>query len=342
MGKDSQGIHVFAVEGGRWRKVQTVASERPVSLALHPDQRFLYAANEIDTYQHLPSGSVEAFAIDPASGHLTHLNRQSLSLSATSPRHLAVSPDGKAVVVAVHGGGAYNMLPLSESGELGRVSAILKEAGSSVHEEHQTAAHPQMVLFDSTGQRLLGADMGSDRLSVLSLERHQMTVNHRSSSRAGSGPSSMALHPDGHLLFVANGLETSISSYRYDAHKGKIGDQLEHVFTARSRTKKTSSAVMAMHPSGRFLYTASRDAEGVTVWRIDAFTGNLTPVQFADQGLHGARTMMMAANGESLVLAAREQNSVIRLQLDPSSGRIKGLASVAEVSAPVSIAMKYA
>ena len=181
------GIQVFAVERGGWRRVQEIASERPVFLALHPGEQFLYAVNEIDSYRHLPSGSVEAFAIDPASGHLSRLNRQPLSLSATSPRHMAVSPDGSAVVVAAHGGGAYNVLPIAGNGELGRVSAIVKETGSSVNERHQEAAHPQMVLFDTTGQRLLGADLGSDQLSVFSLAGDQVAVNHRSSLRAGSG-----------------------------------------------------------------------------------------------------------------------------------------------------------
>ena len=88
------------------------SSAAPSSLALDASERFLYAVNEVDEYEGLPSGTVEAYAIDAADGTLTFVNRQSLSLSATAPRHAAVSPDGRSLVVAVHGGGAYNVLPL--------------------------------------------------------------------------------------------------------------------------------------------------------------------------------------------------------------------------------------
>ena len=123
-------IRAFAVEGEKWRTIGAVASDHPSFLTLHPSERFLFAVNEVDRYENLPSGSVEAYAVDAKDGSITLLNRQPLSLSATSPRHCAVSPDGRSLVVAVHGGGAYNVLPIGEDGRLGRVSGILKEIGS--------------------------------------------------------------------------------------------------------------------------------------------------------------------------------------------------------------------
>src|SRR5579871_1934477 len=124
------GVQVFAIRRERWTRVQTIPSEHPTALALHPSQHFLYAVNEISSHQGLPLGTVEAYGIDPHDGHITLLNRQSLSLSGTLPRHLAISPDGRNVVVALHGGGAYNVLPIGADGMLGKVSGILKEVGS--------------------------------------------------------------------------------------------------------------------------------------------------------------------------------------------------------------------
>jgi len=349
MGSDpNQGIQVFAVEGGCWKKVQAVASERPTFLALHPNQQFLYAINEVDSYQCLPSGVVEAFSIDPLNGHLTLLNRQPLALSATSPRHMAIAPDGSAVVIAVHGGGSYNVLPIKSNGELERVSGILKEIGASVDEEHQTAAHPQMVMFDPTGNRLLGADLGSDRLSVFTLTGDKLATHERNSSRAGSGPSQMALHPDGHLLFVANGLESSVMCYRYDAKDGRILDQLEHVSTLQSGAKTKAAVAMSMHPSGNFLYTVNRhvgsnrsSGDGVTLWRVHAGTGSLTPVQFEAEGIQGVHSMVSSTDGRSLLLLSHKRNGVLRLRIDPASGRMSELTQVAKASSPISLAMKY-
>jgi 6-phosphogluconolactonase (cycloisomerase 2 family) len=340
----AHGIRMFAIEGERWRPIGAVASDHPSFLTLHPSDRFLYAISEVDRYENLPSGSVEAYAVDAKNGNLTLLNRQPLSLSATAPRHMTVSPDGRVLVVAVHGGGAYNMLPIDEDGRLGRVSGILKETGSGPDEEHQQTAHPQMVMFDRMG-RLLGADMGSDRLSVFTLEDGRLTVAARSEARAGSGPRHMELHPSGKLLFVANGLDASVSCYGYDEKNGRILKQVEHVPTVRNSSGKKNAVVMAMHPSGEFLYTAHRcggdgGGDGITVWRSNS-TGALRAVQHEGDGLQSLHAMTMAPDGSSLLALSRKSGSVVCWRIDRRSGRLAEPVQVAKVQAPTSLTVKY-
>src|SRR5258708_6139437 len=137
---------------------------------------------EVDEYEGLPLGTVEAYAINGVNGTLKLVNRQRLSLSATAPRHAAISPDGRALVVAVHGGGAYNVLPLGKDGSVGAVSGILKETGSGPHDK-QRSAHPQMVVFDHAG-RVVTADLGSDRLSVLKLDNARLCIAGRCAAQA--------------------------------------------------------------------------------------------------------------------------------------------------------------
>ena len=334
-------IGVFTVEGERWRPTGTVASDHPSFLMLHPSERFLYAINEVDWCESLPSGAVEAYAVDANDGSLTLLNRQPLSLSAASPRHMALSPEGRALVVAVHGGGAYNVLPIDEDGRLGRVSGILKETGSGPDQEHQQAAHPQMVMFDRMG-RLLGADMGSDRLSVFTLDDCTLSVAGRSAARAGSGPRYLELHPNGNLLFVANGLDASVSCYEYDEKNGRILKQLEHVPTVRNSSGEKSAVLMAMHPSGDFLYVAHRSgSEGITVWRTNSNTGALRVVQHEGDGLQSLHAMTMTADGSSLLALSQKSGSVVRWRVDQGSGRLSQPVQVAKVPAPMSMAVKY-
>ena len=47
-----------------------VLSATPSSLVLDAGERFLYAVNEVDEYEGLPSGTVEAYAIDAIDGSL--------------------------------------------------------------------------------------------------------------------------------------------------------------------------------------------------------------------------------------------------------------------------------
>jgi 6-phosphogluconolactonase len=332
------GIGVFAIEGERWRPAGGVSSLRPSFLTLHPNERFLYAIQEVDQYKNLRSGFVEAYAINENDGSLALLNRQPLSLSAIAPRHGAVSPDGRALVVAVHGGGAYNVLPITEDGSLGRVSGILKETGSGPHEEHQQTAHPQMVTFDSTGHRFLGADLGSDRLSVFALGEGRLHVVQRIEARPGSGPRRIELHPDGHLFFVASELDASVSCYGYDVNSGRILKQLQHVPANRAPGGEQSGMLMTMHPSGQFLYTA---ASGVTAWRIDTTTGALRPIHHESEQSSSLHAMVMTSGGSSLLGLSRQSESVISWSIDRTSGRLSRPAELAKIQAPLSLALKY-
>jgi 6-phosphogluconolactonase (cycloisomerase 2 family) len=333
-------IKAFAIEGEHWRPLGSVASDHPSFLTLHPNERFLYAVNEVDRYENLPSGAVEAYAIDAKDGNFTLLNRQPLSLSATLPRHMAVSPDGRALVVAVHGGGAYNVLPIDKDGKLGRVSGILKETGSGPDQDQQ-AAHPQMVRFDRMG-RLLGADMGNDRLSVFTLNDCSLSVASRREVRAGSGPRQMELHPGGNLLFVANGLDASVSCYRYDEKNGRILERLEHVATVRNSSGEKRAVEMAMHPSGEFLYTAHRSgSKGITVWQTNSITGALRLVQHEGDEFQSLQAMAMAPDGSSLLALSRKSESVIRWRVDRGSGRLTEPVQIAQVPEPMSMVVKY-
>jgi 6-phosphogluconolactonase len=334
-GAKDEGIAVFDVRDGRWRPAGVVASAAPSSLALDASERFLYAVNKVDEYEGLPMGTVEAYAIDAADGSLKLVNRQKLSLSATAPRHAAISPDGKTLVVAVHGGGAYNVLPLGKDGSLGAVFGILKETGSGPHGE-QRSAHPQMVVFDRAG-RVVTADLGSDRLSVLKLDAARLSIAGRYATQAGEGPRQIAIHPDGRLLFVANELDASVACYAYDPDEGKIVGRLGQVATACDGN--TGGVVMAVDPAGEFLYTSHRRGSGgVSVWRITRSTGGLQRLQAVDEGGPRLREMTMTADGKSLLGLSREDGGVFGWRV--ANGQISRAVQLATPAAPMSMAAK--
>jgi 6-phosphogluconolactonase len=334
-GAKEEGIAVFDLRGGRWRPVGVVASAAPSSLALDAAERFLYAMNEVDEYEGLPSGTVEAYAVDAENGSLRLVNRQRLSLSATAPKHAAVSPDGRALVVAVHGGGAYNVLPLREDGSVGAVSGILKETGSGPRAE-QRSAHPQMVVFDRAG-RVVSADLGNDRLSVLKLGTAKLSVAGRYLVRPGDGPRQIALHPDGRLLFVANALDASVACYRYDADEGRIVGRLGQVGTASD--ENTGGVVMAVDPKGEFLYTAHRrGSDGVSMWRITRSTGGLQRLRVVDEDGPRLHEMTITADGKSLLGLSREDGGVFGWRV--ANGQISRGVQLTSLAGPMSMAVK--
>jgi 6-phosphogluconolactonase (cycloisomerase 2 family) len=216
-------IDVYRTEGGQKRKLQTVASRRPTSLTLDSARKYLFALNEVDTFEGLPTGSIESYRIEPETGHLKLVTRTPLSLSATMPRQFALSPDGRFLVVAVYGGGLYNVLPLSANGEIGHVTQAVKEIGCSVNGHRQSSAHPHSVVFHPSGRFLFGTDEGADRVNVFGIDDEgQMTCVHRASAAPGSGPAGLTVDLSGSQLTVAHAFSAAIGRYAFDSRSGLL------------------------------------------------------------------------------------------------------------------------
>ena len=341
-GPASKGIYVLAIQDGGWTQVQAVTSANPSFLAVHPSQRFLYAINEIDTYQGLPTGTAEAYAIDERNGRLTLINRQPLSLSGVIPAHLAVSPDGRALVVALYGGGAYNVLPISADGKLGKVSSIEKETGSGPDTERQESPHPHMVQFDASGQRVLATDLGSDRINVFTLTDGKLALVGRTATQPGSGPRHLALHPSQRFLYLVNELDATVACFGYDAASGLIDGQRQRISTVpQDFTGQKNSAALVMHPSGQFLYASNRRlksehplADSIAAFRVDATSGTLTPLQHWSEGLRFPRALAMAPSGSHLYALSQKGDAILRLRIDPANGKLDQPVQVAQVPTP--------
>jgi 6-phosphogluconolactonase len=318
-------IHVYSIVADeRFIRQQTIVSAHPVAMAISCGN--LYVANGVSEFGNLPCGSVEAYGIDASTGRLELKNRVALSLSGILPRDLVISPDGSNLVVAVHGGGAYNVLPIQADGRLGRVSGILKEVGSGPHAS-QAAAHPSAVIFDRFG-RLLTADQGTDKLSVISLSNGELTVADRCKVSAGSGPGSIALEPSGKRLFVTHALNGSVACFGYDETAGRI---LDRTHTVRASTLG-EMAMSAMHPSGEMLYSSHGD--GLDVWKIAA-NGSLE----ASAGMRGVQINKLYVTADGKSLLALSGNGVLRMKIDLATHLPAAPVKVATLSKPVSIAI---
>jgi 6-phosphogluconolactonase len=320
-------IHVFSVRGSEWTRVQTIASKRPVSLAVSQGAKALYAVNEVSEHNGLPMGTVESFAIGK-DGRLAKLNRQPLSLSATMPRHAAVSPDGKSLVVAVREGGAYNVLPIGEDGSLRRVSSLLKEIGME-RAGVGSVAQPHSLAFDTEG-RVIAADAGTGRVSVLRLSGDGLSTHARHESENGGAVSRVAMHPSGRALYAVR--EDGIACYGYDAATGKIDELRQHM-----KVGCGTDSALAVHRSGEFVYV-SRRAGGVAVWAADRSTGRLRAAGVHGEAMGELRAMEMAPEGNSLV-AVSSIGRVVESFIDAASGRLSAAAFRATVESPLCVAL---
>jgi 6-phosphogluconolactonase (cycloisomerase 2 family) len=338
---DNGAIHVFRVAAhGAWTPVQSVATRVPSSLAVSNDGDTLFVANRVSRYQSRPAGSAESYRIDRRTGKLEIISRRALALSAMSPEYIAVSPDGKFLVVCATAGGAYNLLPIRPDGSLGNVAILRKETGSSVDTEWQSSSRPQQVAFDQRG-RMISSDLGADRFTVFDIQKDELVVMERHPSEAGSGPSAIQFNPGVSVLFAGGALDGTVIAHAYDEKNGKL---LAMKAVARAITPSRGARLhtIAVHSSGNFVLASWSNAErdGISVWRFDDDTFSFSLTHTAQT--QGAIKALQFTRGDDRLIASNTTGGVVSaFDFVQASGELQRNADLARCERPSAISLIY-
>ncbi len=144
----SKGIYAYRFNPatGATTEVGLVAeTSNPSFLVVHPNQQFLYAANEDSTYQGQRAGSVSSFSIDRATGKLKLIN--TVSSKGPGPCHVVLDKKGKWLVVSNYGGGSVALYPVKADGSLGEASSFVQHAGQVALAQRQGGPHAHYATF---------------------------------------------------------------------------------------------------------------------------------------------------------------------------------------------------
>jgi 6-phosphogluconolactonase len=221
----SRGIYRFTLDlatGAASAPVLAAESENPSFLALHPGGRFLYAVNEVESFEGEKAGALSGYAVDPKTGDLTLLNRR--SSAGTAPCHLTLDRAGRNVLVANYGGGNVAVLPIGADGRLAPATCVRAHQGSGPNQDRQQAPHAHGIYLDRAERFAFSPDLGADRVFVYRFDAARGLLEpHGSAALApGSGPRHLAFDPSGRHLFAINELLSTVTAFRYDAEAGVL------------------------------------------------------------------------------------------------------------------------
>ena len=299
---DDGTLHMLRIQRGKPSVLHSMPSARPSGIVRHPYRSLLYVANDVSRHQYQPRGTVETFAVDQATGKLELVGRQPLSLSATRPRSVAISPDGRSLLIAAFGGGAYNVLPIDESGLPGAPSSILKQIGHGEHRIEQASAHPSHVLFHPETDVAVASDYGADRLDIITADNddsgiRRMKVTGRLPCASGSGPREIALHSGGKLFAVRYALRPALTVFRLTSEN--------NLMTTAQIPLDYAPTAIRFHPEHNVLYAAQNQGRNealLTAWRVEPQTGSLRPM--GEIALPAGEIAVMHAEGSTLWFAS--------------------------------------
>src|SRR6266513_131215 len=216
------GIYLIRMDprSGKLRQVGSVdAGANPSFLAMHPNGRVLYAVNEVATHNGKPGGAVSAFAIASGTGALARLGDQ--SSGGAGPCFVSVDRTGRVVFVANYDGGSVALLPIQADGALAPATQVVQHKGRGPNAERQSEPHAHCIRADASNRFALAADLGADRVFVYRLDVDSKSLRHIEGGDAvmhpGAGPRHITLHPTLPLVYVANELDSTVATLRFDA-----------------------------------------------------------------------------------------------------------------------------
>jgi 6-phosphogluconolactonase len=341
-GEHSEGILAFRFDeetGALAPAGLAAATRNPSFLALHPNGRWVYAVNEVSDVDAQRGGSVTAFALDASSGRLRELNRQ--PSRGGSPCHLSVDRTGRALLVANYSGGNVTLLPIREDGSLGEPAAVMQHEGRSVHPERQKQPHAHWVKPDPGNRFAIASDLGIDQLLVYRLDPAAPSLQPHDPPSVrvppGSGPRHVAFHPGGRWLYAINELQSTVTMFAWDGQAGTLEARQTLPTLPDGAPASSSTAEIAVHPSGRFVYGSNRGHDSIAVFAVDPERGTLVTVGHEPTRGRKPRHFAVDPSGRWLIAANQDSHTLAVFRIDPETGALAPHGEPVAAGAPVCV-----
>lgn len=336
----SEGIYVadFDSSSGAIGNLRVaVKTENPSFLAKHPTLPVIYAVGEMVKEPDGDGGTVSAFRMEE-SGGLAPINRAS-SVGA-GPCHVAVAPSGKHVAVANYSGGSTALLPIDDTGALGKASAFIQHEGSSVNAERQEGPHAHSVTFDASGKYLVVADLGIDKLAIYRYDVGTgalKAIDTPAVLKPGAGPRHTKFHPKLPVIYSVNELDSTVTAFAFDVASGAT-KELQTITTLPSKfVGMNTTAEIRVHPSGQFMYASNRGHDSIAVFGVERASGKLSAKGQTSTGGSTPRNFNVEPSGKYLIVANQKSDSVVTFSIDGKTGALKQVGEPLSVPVPVCV-----
>ena len=326
-GGRSEGIYLVRMDprSGKLQPIGAVdAGANPSFLTIHHNGRVLYAVNELENHNGRATGALSAFAIASGTGALTRLNEQPSEGGA--PCYVSVDKSGRVVLVANYMGGNVALLPIRSDGALAPATRVVQHTGKGPNAARQEAPHAHCIICDPSNRFVLAADLGADRVFVYRLDLDGKSLHHVDGgdavTRPGAGPRHIVFHPTLPLVFVANELDSTVATLRFDMERGRLSPLGISSTLPAGWSGTNYPADIHIAPSGRTLYVSNRGHNSIAVFSVAVSSGGLTLDQVISTEGDWPRNFTLHPGGRWLLVANQRSDSVVVFARDDRSGRL--------------------
>ena len=311
-----------------------VATPNPTFLAIHVNKRFLYAVNEVESWNGQRSGSVSAYSFGP-SNQLTLLNQ--VSSKGRGPCHVALDSAGKVAVVANYSSGSIASYKIGSDGKLSEAITSLQYSGYGPDKGRQEGPHAHSNWVAADNRFVISCDLGTDRLHIFELDDNagSLVEHNPAYVRAipGGGPRHLAFHPNDKFAYVNNEMLSSVTVFGWDRWRGLL-TELQTISTLPADFKgQSTTAEIRIHPQNGHLYVSNRGHDSIASFEIGK-DGKLTFVDTTPSGGHTPRNFNFDPTGKWLLAAHQDSGNITVFEVNHRGG-LKKTENQAKCGAPV-------
>ena len=285
-------------------------------IASHDDSR-IYSLEETDTEN---GGQVMAYLWD---GDKLQIQASSPTFGG-APCYLALSPQEEFLVAANYSGGNLSIYKTGEDASL-QFLQTLAHSGSSIDKSRQEKSHVHSTVFSPSGERLLVADLGTDKIYIYQVDptsEQPLSLETSLEMTPGDGPRHIIFSPDAKEMVVLAELTGLLKVYSYDS-SGEIKFKQELSLFPEGFQGQNGAAELRFSPNGQNIYASNRgDANSLSVFSKTA-SGSYEKIQEIPSGGIMPRNFNLTKDGKYLLSAHQASNDVIVFERDLTTGSLR-------------------
>ena len=270
----SKGIYAFRYDAssGKLEPLGVAAeTEDPSWIAIHPNGKFLYAVKEAGK-----NSMVSGFALNAQTGKLTLLDQ--LPALGEDPCYISLDKTGKYLLVANYSSGNVVVFPVGADGKLGPATANVRDEGPlGPNKERQEGPHAHWIETSVGNRFAFVSDLGLDRVLIYKFDAEGGRLSNPDPSQPdafssalppGSGPRHVAFSHDGKFMYVLGELQSTVTTFANEAGEKYRALQTVSALPA-AFSRRNDAAEIALHPSGKFIYTSNRGLDSIAVFHVE-------------------------------------------------------------------------
>lgn len=243
---------------------------------------------------------------------------QTVSVQGITPCHLTLSPCGKFLYTANYSSGNISEFRIDQ-GKLISPPRLIQHHGSSVS-KRQTAPHPHFTGFDPQSKELFVCDLGTDEVVIYTLTLTGAEPVSKLKLSPGAGPRHLAFAPDGKTIYVANELDSTVTSFIKTSSAWKKMKTLSSR-PASPAAKKNFPGAIKITSCGKYFFVTNRGDDTIAMFAALPDGDFKLCRHVSAQGAYPS-DILLPDNEKTLLTVNLKSGNVTSFQLDKTAGKL--------------------